>query len=137
MSVVFVSRDEVLEPAAVVGLGPVARRLGERLLKCTDAQLGHWKGLTATGLLIVLGADLPWVDGVEYLGRDLEAPRLLLPTALRPSIGVELFERAIVRRAVELSPPLAVVWSSPTIVSVASALAIRRERLQRWLESAS
>ena len=41
--------------------------------------------------VVVLGATeaLPWVDGVNYLGRDPDAPRLLLPTMLRPAVAVD------------------------------------------------
>ncbi|MCB9564908.1 MAG: hypothetical protein H6708_31365 [Kofleriaceae bacterium] len=48
-------------------------------------------------MLAVVGdaARLPWVDGVAYLGRDLAAPSLLVPTTLAPDAPPALVERAL------------------------------------------
>ena len=91
----FSPRDDSLAPIAATGLGPVARALAERLLRLSDDQLAALRGAAADGLVFVTGetAVLPWVDGVVYLGRDPDAPRLLLPTMLRPSAPLAAFER--------------------------------------------
>ncbi len=136
--IAFSPREEPLAPAAVVAIGLVAHALGEHLLQRSDEQLLAWTGVAGENVLIVLGAaeSLPWVDGVSYLGRDPRAPRLLLPTNLQPDATlIELFEAAVIRRASELTPPLAVLVSPPRILSLAAALPIRRARLLAWLES--
>jgi hypothetical protein len=114
IAIELVPREPPLEAVAAVALGAAACALGRRLLAGSDEQLAELRGLTGmtgmTGLagmtgatraplLAVLGdvAALPWVDGIVYLGRDAEAPRLLLPTTLRPSVTAALFEAAVLR----------------------------------------
>jgi hypothetical protein len=52
-------------------------------------------------LLVVAGPEhqLPWVDGIAFLGVDDGAPRLRLPTALAPSLPPDLLERLLVGRS--------------------------------------
>ena len=111
MRIAFVARPDVLDPIAVVGLGRVAGALARRLLRLGDESLHELRGAAGDDVLVVLGATeaLPWVDGVNYLGRDPHAPRLLLPTMVRPAIAADAFERAIARHAAALPSPWAVV----------------------------
>jgi hypothetical protein len=136
LRVATTTRADALEPLAVAALGPVAHALATRLLDGTDEALEALRGIVAEGLLIALGAvdALPWVAGVTYLGRDPDAPSLLLPTAVRPAVAVEIFEQAILDRAPRVPRPLAVLLSPRRIVSVVGALPIEREKLRRWLE---
>lgn len=134
--VTFSARDERLEPTAVAALGAAARALGRHLLQCSDERLAAWTAVAGTDALFVLGASdsLPWVDGVFYLGRAPGAPRLFVPTTLRPTtIAMELFEAAILSHAPALVPPLAVMVAPHRIVSLAGALPIGRQRLRAWL----
>jgi hypothetical protein len=89
---------------------------------------------------VVLGepADLPWVDGAVYLGRDADAPALLLPTAREPSIPLPLVERALLARARTsgTSPPYAVLVDPPLLASTQAARPILRPVLQGWLDGA-
>jgi hypothetical protein len=141
MRITFSPRADVLDPVAVAGLGPAARALANRLLRLTDEQLRELRGAAGDNLLIVLGetSSLPWADGVAYLGRDPDAPRLLVPTMVRPDIGLDVFERAIARQAAALSStvssPWAVLASPPQMFSAAHAAAIERDRLHAWLEA--
>ena len=137
MHVTFSPRAETLEPVAVAGLGGAARALATRLLRLTDAELRALRGACGADLLIVLGetSALPWSDGVTYLGRDHDAPRLLLPTAVRPDIALDVFERVMARRAAALPGPWAVIFSPPRLFSVARAAAVERDRLRTWLEA--
>ena len=143
MRVAFVPREPPLVPAAAVAVGPAARRLCQRLLE-DDSRLAELRGLGGSDLLLVLGdADsLPWSDGIAYLGHDPAAPRLLLPTALRPDVPLDLFERALLRHgqsgARERQPlaaggPLAVLASPRRLVQVGLARRIERPLLERWL----
>jgi hypothetical protein len=134
--ITFLARDALLDPAAVVGRGPAARALARRLLLLSDGQLGKLRGAAAGDVVVVLGnaADLPWADGAAYLGRDPTAPRLLIPTMLRTNVALDVFERAIARRAAPLPGPWAVLAAPPCLFSVADAAVIERERLGKWLE---
>jgi hypothetical protein len=136
--VAFVPREVPLEPVAAVGIGPVARALGERLLEWTDSEIAMLQGICAPQLLAVLGAahTLPWVDGVAYLGRDERAPRLLLPTTLRPSpIATELVEQAMLDAHTPNASPLAVTAVPRMVLSMSGALPIRREILLAWIKA--
>lgn len=137
ISVAWVPRPAPLAPRAVAAVGDVARALGRRLAQLDDASLGRLAVVASATLLLVLGeqADLPWIDGVTYLGRDDSAPELLLPTALAPSVPPAVLEAAIKARSAGASP-IAVLMPSRLIVPCGVARAIDRARLVAWLEAA-
>jgi hypothetical protein len=134
-SFVWRPRSVPLSPVAVVAEGAVGRALVRRLLSGDAETLTRLQGAFLRDTLILLGAesDLPWVDGVLYLGRDPAAPSLLLPTNLEPSIPVTLLERALRQQAKELAPPLAVLPAQKTLIAVGAARTVVRETLERWL----
>jgi hypothetical protein len=84
---------------------------------------------------VLLGAaeDLPWVPGVVYLGREAEAPSLLLPTTLAPTVPAALLLQAFQKQFPELTLPLAVIPASGNVVSLHAARAVARERVLGWL----
>jgi hypothetical protein len=141
MRIPFVARSDVLDPIAVVGLGRVAGALARRLMQLGDEPLHALRGAAGDDMLVVLGATeaLPWVDGVNYLGRDPDAPRLLLPTMVRPAVAADAFERAIARHAAALpsalSGPWAVLHDARRVFSIAHAGPIDRDLLDRWSEA--
>jgi MoxR-vWA-beta-propeller ternary system domain bpX5 len=137
MRIPFVPRPDVLDPIAVVGLGRVAGALARRLLQLEDEPLHGLRGAAGDDLVVVLGAveALPWVDGVNYLGRDPSAPRLLLPTMLRPAVAADVFERAVARHAAALPSPWAVLPHARRIFSGVHAGPIDRDLLGRWSEA--
>jgi hypothetical protein len=51
--------------------------------------------------LLVLGAadDLPWSEGVRYVGCEDTAAQLLLPTLMQPNWPLDVLARACARRA--------------------------------------
>jgi hypothetical protein len=126
-------RDEPLEPCAVVARGAAAIGLATRLLECDDERLASLRGVAGPSILVLLGEanTLPWVDGVEYLGRDTRAPSLLLPVTRAPSIALQLFERAVLAQS---GKPAPVAVTPGVIASVAAARPIARERLAAWAE---
>lgn len=134
-SVGFLAREVPLSPVAAAAVGEAARRLGERLLRMSDERLSALRGVSAEGVFVVIGESdsLPWVDGIDYLGQDSDAPRLLLPTALRPDVPADLFERAILARLPGVSGPVAVLASPRRVVPVGSARRIERAVLEREL----
>ncbi len=93
-------RSEPLVPCACVARGALAQALGRELLAWEPGRLARIKACAGEGMLVVLGAsaDLPWLDGVVYLGRDEAAPHLLLPTNRVPDVPVDLFARALAAR---------------------------------------
>ena len=126
-------RDEPLEPCAAAAHGDAAFALAARLLDCDDERLAALRGVAGASLLVVLGdaSALPWIDGVEYLGRDASAPSLLLPATRTPSMAVQLFERAVLARS---GKPAPIAVSARFVASVASARPIVRSRLVAWTE---
>jgi hypothetical protein len=135
VDIAFAPRAGSLDPVAVIGTGPVARALAQRLLRLADANLAALRGVAGDGLIALIGeaASLPWVDGVVYLGRDTDAPRLLLPTTLRPTVAADVFERAIARHAGRLGSPCAIVAAPPRVIPLADALPVERAHVLRWL----
>jgi hypothetical protein len=135
VDIAFVPRPDSLDPVAVVGAGPAARALAQRLLWLPDAGLAALRGVAGAGLIALIGDTeaLPWVDGVVYLGRDADAPRLLMPTTLRPAVPPDIFERAIARHAGPAAGPWAVLSAPPRVLSLADALPVERACVLRWL----
>ena len=134
MRVTFVPRRLPLSPSAAAGVGPVATRLGERLLDLDESHLARLRGVTGEDVLVILGEaeSLPWVEEIAYLGVDPSAPRLLLPTAEAPDVPAALLEKALFSRVREQTGPLAVL-STRLLVPVGAALTIQRASLERWL----
>jgi hypothetical protein len=135
LAVRWLARDEPLPARAVVGAGPSARRLAASLLARDDASLARLRGVAAAEWIAVEGdaEDLPWADGVVYLGRDPEAPSLLVPTRARPSVPAAWLEQALRRTHAQLLAPIAVVDAPAAVLSLASARAIARSHVARWL----
>jgi hypothetical protein len=109
----------------------------QRLLEEPDERLSRLRGVIGAGCAIVLGETeaLPWIEGLTYLGRDPDAPSLLLPTNLAPSVPATLLERALFAQ-IDEAPPIAVLPDPPRIASVSKALPIARSRLLARLETA-
>ena len=90
-----VPRPEPLVPQAAIAIDDAARALAERLLRLPDEHRSRLHGAAGERFLLVCGTepDLPWCDGIGYLGRDPAAPGLLLPTTLTVDVPLPLFER--------------------------------------------
>lgn len=133
-AVTFLARAAALDAVAAAATGDTAQALAERLLLFTDDALAGLRGVAAPGLVAVMGetAALPWVDGIVYLGRDGDAPRLLMPTTLRPTLNAELFEEAIARHA-RGTGPWAVLAAPPRVIPFGDAVAVERSHVLRWL----
>jgi hypothetical protein len=135
----FVARPTPLPPSAAVAEGAAARRLAERLLARTDDALVRLAGAAGPGIIAVIGAaeDLPWVDGVLYLGRDPDAPALLLPTALSPDAPLPLWERALLSATGAASPPRAVLPGPLRVLPLGGARPVQRAALAAWIAGAA
>jgi len=130
-------RKAPLDPVGMAVRGEAAQALARRLLARDDEALGRLSGVAAPDLLVVLGeaADLSWVDGAAYLGRDSAAPSLLLPTSREPSVPLPLLERALLGRARRsgASPPYVVLVDPPLLASTEAARPLSRPVLAAWL----
>lgn len=140
IQVVWRPRQTPLEPVGLAARGEAARRLARRLLRRDDETLCRLSGVAALELLVLLGeaAELPWVDGAVYLGRDAGAPSLLLPATREPSAPLPLVERALLARArpAGTAPPYAVLLDPPLLASTVAARPIERPVLLAWLAAA-
>lgn len=126
-----------LVSVGVAARGRTATNLAHRLLRDAES-LSHYKAIGGPGLLVVLGEEkqLPWVDGVVYLGHDSESPSLLFPTNLQPSVPAALLERSLAA-AHNLRGPCALLLDPPSIVPLSEARTIARASLIKWLEGNS
>ncbi|PYC84708.1 hypothetical protein C7C46_07285 [Streptomyces tateyamensis] len=122
-------REPPLPVAGVAGLGPAAVGLAV----ATRERLAAGAGLRAAAdsdTLVVLGepGELPWAEGVRYLGWDGGA---LVPTTARPWPSAALWREALVPtaasdggapRLVVLLPEAALVAELPTRSAAPEAL---------------
>ncbi|HLV20947.1 MAG TPA: hypothetical protein VKZ49_08700 [Polyangiaceae bacterium] len=121
------ARYPALAPVAALAAGAAAAALLRRLLDLDEARRGRLRGVRFPGAVLILAAeaDLPWVDGIRYFGRDPAAPSLLLPTALEPDVPVALLERAVLQRAARDGHPDERPWlvtaEPPQLLSAANA----------------
>lgn len=109
------------------------------LLRLDDAALICLSGARAQESVAIVaareGASLPWADGIVYLGVDPEAPALLLPARLRPSVHPQLLERAILSKMPPESAPVAVSPAAGRLLGLSRARPLSRPRLQEALAS--
>jgi MoxR-vWA-beta-propeller ternary system domain bpX5 len=137
------ARKEPLAACAALCMSKESTRLVTRLLQFGDAELARLSGVHGEDFVIICGdpADLPWVNGVQYFGKDPTAPQLLLPTALGPNVSSALLERAVALRLATqpntASGPFAVCFEPPQLIPVGAAQALRRTALEDWLTARS
>ncbi len=127
-------RRRPLAAIAAVARGASAVALGRRLLDEGEA-VARFAAVGAPGWLLIAGSDLPWVEGIEYLGTDPEAPSLYLPTLLEPTWPLDLLTAALLRRGLAL--PCAVLPAAPgegpLLLAVAAARPLDLDLLRAWL----
>ncbi len=95
MSFQWQARVEPLTPIGLCVRGEAARRLARRLI----AQPRNLVGVHTRDALILLGDDLPWVDGVVYLGKEHPLDAVLLPTHLQPDWPASWIAQALQRQS--------------------------------------
>jgi len=117
--------------------GDTALKIVRRLLSRDDAQLGLLFGVGGSNLILIVGPqdELPWLDGVQYLGRAPGAPELLLPTTLQPTVPESLLSRAIAHA--HIKPPVAFMLDERSLVSLAPAQRLSRRTLLAWRPDAA
>lgn len=137
--IAWTPRAEPLEPLALAAAGADGQLLARRVLALEDDVFERLEGLAVGEWLILLGQSdrLPWIPGVRYFGKDPDAPLLLLPTALQPSVPVALVQRALAAQFAALRPPLVVLVPECRVLSAQPARALDRGRLREWIEEGS
>jgi len=130
LKIEWINRFDALAPQALIAFGAAAQRLRSKLLKLDDEKLANLQGVFAENLIFVSGSaeNLPWADGVIYLGRDAPAASILVPTNLRPNVPVDLFEKSLLKNFAA-QKPFAVVEDK--IISVGAMRPISRKILER------
>ncbi len=148
-------RRKPLAPLAVAARGAAALRLAKRLL-ADNEPLERFDGVAGRELLVLqvnaapidspqpstlngnallknAGVVLPWVDGVQYLGKDPAAPALLLPTNYGPVIPEEILQRVFLPRGAHIQK-LAILVRPDILVPMDRARPVSRAVLLEWLE---
>ncbi len=105
-----------LSVVGVVGLGPLAAPLRARAI---GSELRVVEGTDITVLLGPAG-DLPFLDGVIYLGQNPHAAGLFHPPMIVPDVEPSLVLAAL-GRSLKIAPPLACLPRQGVVVSLAQA----------------
>lgn len=129
IAVTWTPREEPLAIEGAFARGEASQRLARRLLAYNRTT--PVRAVAGEGLLVILGDDLPWAEGIVYLGREASASQMYLPTVLAPSVAPALLARAIERRMPAPAGPFAVV--DTLIIPLAAALPLDLSRLESWL----
>lgn len=120
-----------LVPELVVARAEALRALVQQLL-ASPARLAGLRGLAAPGVFVATGAELPWVDGAEFFGRDADAPWLYLPTARAPSVPAAWLERRYRKAHSDAAWPCVLVPEPLTLIPFARAAPLDANALRAW-----
>jgi hypothetical protein len=141
-TVSWVSRERPLTPSAAVACAAAARTLAVRVATLDDGRASRLHAARSTSgeaLFVLRGAadDLPWIDGILYLGLEPGVDGLLLPTTRRPDVPLDVFARAIAARFPRIALPLAVLEQPRRVIAMGGLRPLDREALRHWLEGTS
>jgi hypothetical protein len=143
VQVTWRARFPPIAPSLAVARGACARALARHLGAWPDERLARLAGGAGGELLVVAAPEreLPWVDGIIFLGVDPAAPRLRLPTALEPSLPSDLLERLLLPpggRGAPAQAPLAVLPEANAAglatIAVGALRPLDRDRLRRFAD---
>ena len=123
MKLAWTRRWPPLEPEGVVAFGESAvERLARKVLAREPAD---YEGVMGRGVLALLGAEPPWIDGAQFIARCVEAPGLWLLTTAQLTIHPLCLTRRL--RAMDFAGPVLVTPSA--IVPLGAARPVDRARL--------
>lgn len=123
----WLPREPPLPPVGVAARGAAAIALAEALLARDDDALQSWQGVAGDDVLVVLGADLPWVPGVTWLGA---MGPLRVPCTRRPDLPEDLVSSALSRAAG--GGRVAVLPDADLLVPLSEARPLHRATLAAW-----
>jgi hypothetical protein len=124
------SRWPPLEPEFVVARGEAGRALA-RVLLADPARLASLRGLISGEVFALTGAELPWVDGAEYFGRDGASSWLLVATHQAQAVPTSWLERRYRAELPKLDWPCLLLSSG--LLPVGRAASIHGPALEAWL----
>ncbi|MDZ4834303.1 MAG: hypothetical protein SGJ27_11050 [Candidatus Melainabacteria bacterium] len=136
VDVIWSPREYPLAPQAVASCSAaLARALTAKLLKKEESELRKLLCVAGKEVLLVIGeeSDLPWLDGVVYIGQERNST-IYIPTIWQASAPLPLLERALLAANPSLMPPIAVLPFSSLIVSLAKPFIPDRQTLQSIME---
>lgn len=110
-------REVPLAIDGAVAVGDVARRWARRLLADPP------QGVVTDDALVVLGPEVPWVDGLVYIGREPGVPGLWMDTRLSPSVPADLLRR---------TRPGPFVWLPDRRIDVTAVDRFDADHLRAW-----
>ncbi|MGW4207366.1 bpX5 domain-containing protein [Lentzea sp. NPDC004789] len=117
-------REPPLAPAAVAGGADLRAAAVRRLREGAELRVAcgpEW--------ILVVGGDLPWADGVTYLGWD---DGLLVPTTLAPSTPAGLLRHALPADVLAVLPGAVLTGPAPVRAADPERLvAVRANDLER------
>lgn len=120
--------------SGVVAQAKVITRLLQRLQQEPAEALGRWSFVACRDLLVVLGANVPWVDGLRYCAPHPQARSLWLPSHTQPTISLDLLQSSLQRRLRHDGPIL--LWHAPEeILPLTNAQALSPQLLLWLLDS--
>ena len=96
---------------------------------------GVWARAGRELVVVLMGEaeQLPWVEGVVYLGRDPLAPQLLLPTLRIPKVPLEVYAAAV-RSRVATDGLVACLQDGTLLLPVISARPLGRNEIRSALK---
>lgn len=125
----FNPRWPPLEPLFAVTRGAATRAL------ITKLNFTKVRGLVSgNDTLAITASELPWVDGIEYFGRDGASAFLLVPTTHVPTIPTAWLERRYRSEQPSLAWPCLLLDGA--LLPVGNAAPLDPEKLKRWLGDA-
>lgn len=97
ITIQWTTREPPLNPSGIFARGTAATALAKRLLQEPDDRLKTLKGVYGDDYIAVTGPEpnLPWVEGLVYMGEDENAPGLYMPTLCTPTVDVHLVVEAL------------------------------------------
>ena len=94
----WIPREPPLVPAALWAAGETLHLLENRLHGLSDRRLQRLSCVRTREGMLLLGDDLPWLEGVVWLGRDPEAANVWMPVHLATDIPAGVLELACLAR---------------------------------------
>lgn len=136
--VAVVAREVPLVVSALYAQAAAAVGVLKQLVAGAPQRLSALRGVAAADCVVLLGpaTELPWADGVIFLGQDPRAPRLLLPTYYEPDVPLDLLERRIFDGEQPPAAPVAVLPHARRLIALGHARVPELDALAAWLHSA-
>jgi len=123
------AREIPLSPVALFVSLPQLPLLAQKLNSRFSDEILPFRAVYSANGFILLGEQeqLPWVPEIRYLGLDNEAPHLLLPTNLSPSLPLALIDRAIFTQVPD--SPAAIIPGKRLLFPLAQARSLDSKKL--------